>query len=133
VLTYPPYLSICLHTSIFSIYLLSISVSDSWAGKSEESAGFSTAETTGKFAYELFMTLVIFWNCLEIPFRLAFVPAVPLAYYVRRFCPSAVLLLLLLLLLLPWTGVLCEEILSRAVLLLLLLLPWTAVCLAYYV
>lgn len=42
----------------------------------------SNSETFGKFMYECVMTLLIFWNCLEIPFRLAFFPPYPFDYFI---------------------------------------------------
>ena len=35
-----------------------------------------------RFIYELFMSLLIFWNCLEIPFRMAFEPPLPQSYFI---------------------------------------------------
>ncbi len=42
----------------------------------------SNSETIGKFCYEIGMTVLIFWNCLEIPYRIAFFPPIPFSYLV---------------------------------------------------
>ena len=47
-----------------------------------KAVNLSNSETAGKFLYECFMTLLIFWNCLEIPFRLAFFPPYPFDYFI---------------------------------------------------
>jgi hypothetical protein len=40
--------------------------------KADVSRSLTNSETFGKFIYESFMMLVIFWNCLEIPFRIGY-------------------------------------------------------------
>jgi hypothetical protein len=47
-----------------------------------KTVNLSNSETAGKFLYECLMTLLIFWNCLEIPFRLAFFPPFPFDYFI---------------------------------------------------
>lgn len=42
----------------------------------------STNESTGKFIYEVCMTVVIFYSCLSIPFLLAFQPITPLSFLI---------------------------------------------------
>lgn len=41
----------------------------------ESNRKLSTGESTGKFIYEVGMTVLIFYSCLSIPFLLAFQPS----------------------------------------------------------